>query len=99
MYPNIIFAFLFIKIVTQGQLCQQLIRPNICTCFRFLAYKNCNAGAIVLAASQTGCTYMFCFSACKICSAGAAMPVTRAFLSKTSLAVFAFLIAKNAMRE
>ncbi len=51
----------------RGQLCQQLVRPVVRTCF--------------------------CFSACKNCRVRAAMPAARAFLSKTFLAVFAFLLA------
>ena len=51
------------------------------------------------AVSQVGYTYIFCFFAYKNCSAGVVMPATRALLSKTFLAVFAFLIAKITTRR
>lgn len=45
-----IFAFLFMKTVTWGQLCQQLVKPVVYICFCFSIYKNFNAEASVLAA-------------------------------------------------
>ena len=59
MYLNTIFAFPFVKIVIQGQLCQQLVKPIVRICFRFSAYRNCNTRAVVPAANQTGYTYVF----------------------------------------
>lgn len=35
-----VFTFLFLKIVTQGQLCQQLVKPVAYMCFLFSACKN-----------------------------------------------------------
>ena len=45
-----VFGYSPIKIVTQGQLCQQLVRPLVHTCFRFSAHKNRSIGAAMLAA-------------------------------------------------
>lgn len=67
-----VFAFSLIKIVTQGQLSQQLVRPVVRTCFRFFACENWNVGAAVPVAG---------------------MAAVVAFLSNTSLAIFAFSIA------
>ena len=39
-----IFTFLFVKIITQRQLCQQLVKPVACICFCFFAHKNYNVG-------------------------------------------------------
>ena len=38
-----VFAFLILKIVIRGL---QQVKPVICTCFRFFAYKNDNAGVV-----------------------------------------------------
>ena len=46
---------------------------------------------------QASCIYMFCFFAYKDYSIKVAIPVARAFLFKTFLAVFAFSIMKIAM--
>ncbi len=54
-----IFGFPIVKIVAQGQLCQQLIKLVVHTCFRFSACKNGNAGTVVPAAGQAGYTYVF----------------------------------------
>ena len=52
-----VFAFPLVKIVTQGQLCQQLVRPVVYMYFRFFACKNHNAGAAV-----SGRLYVFVFA-------------------------------------
>lgn len=43
-----VFAFLFVKIVTRGQLGQQLVKPVIRTCFHFFNREISNAEAAVL---------------------------------------------------
>ena len=43
-----IFAFPLVKIITCGQLCQQLVRPIARICFRFFAHKNYNAEVAIL---------------------------------------------------
>ncbi len=76
----LVFAFPLVKIITRGQLCQQLVRPVVHTCFRFFACKNRNAGAAMPAAGcASSCVRpvartCFCFSACKNDNTGAAMP-------------------------
>ncbi len=47
-----VFAFPLVKIITRGQLCQQLVRPVAHMCFRFSAHKNRNAGAAMPAAGM-----------------------------------------------
>ncbi len=47
----LVFAFPLVKIIIQGQLCQQLVRPVARMCFGFTARKNCNVGAAMPAAS------------------------------------------------
>lgn len=56
-----ILAFLYIKLIIQGQLYQQLIKPIISTCFRFFIYKNRIAKIAILAAGQANYTYLFLF--------------------------------------
>ena len=53
-----IFSFLFVKIITREQLCQQLVKSVICICFRFSACKNRDTGIAILAAGYTVCTYV-----------------------------------------
>ena len=52
VYPNTVFAFPFVKIVTPGGSCARSWsgRLYVCTCFRFSARKNRNTGAAVPAA-------------------------------------------------
>lgn len=61
VYLNAIFAFLLGKIITWGQLYQQLIRPVARTYFFFFDCKNWNATAALLAVSQVVCMYLFLF--------------------------------------
>lgn len=44
-----VYNFLLIKIVKQGQLYQQLVKPIIHICFSFFAHKNDSAEATILA--------------------------------------------------
>lgn len=68
-------------------------------CFCFIIRKNRNAGVVVPAAYQTGCTYMFYLSAYKNHSVKAAIAAAKVFLSKTFSAIFAFLFTKIIKQE
>ena len=48
----------------------------------------------ILISDPANCTYVFCFFAYKNGSAEVAMPIAKAFLSKTFLVIFVFSIAK-----
>ncbi len=41
----LVVIFPLVKIIIQGQLCQQLVRPVVHTYFRFFVCKNRNAGS------------------------------------------------------
>ncbi len=49
----LVFAFPLVKIITRGQLCQQLVRPVARMCFHFSACKNRNAGAAMPTADES----------------------------------------------
>ncbi len=71
-----VFAFPLVKIIIRGQLCQQLVRPVACTCFRFFARKNRNAGEAMpgagMPAAVSGRSHipLFAFSLLKIITRG-----------------------------
>ncbi len=71
-----IFAFPLVKIITQGQLCQQLVKPVARTCFYFFAHKNRNAGVVMpgarmpAAISSQSHVLVFAFPLVKIITRG-----------------------------
>ena len=55
----LVIAFLSLKIVTQGQLYQELVKSVVYTYFRFFACKNYDTEAAVLVTGQTSSKYVF----------------------------------------
>ncbi len=98
----LVFAFPLVKIIIQGQLCQQLVRPVAHTCFRFFACKNRNASSYAssrYASSRSSRSHVrvFAFSLVKIITRGQLCQqqgMQEAVSGRSHVPVFAFSLVK-----
>ncbi len=54
-----VIVFLHVNIETPEQLCQQIVRPVACICYRFFVCNNRIMRVAITEAGQAPCTYLF----------------------------------------